>query len=256
MSARGGGAIRIASAGHALFAATMIALGILGLVKGGFVVIWSGVPKGLPARVVLAYVCAIVSLATGIGVLLRATAAASSRVLLGWFLLWMLAFRLPLIFKAPTATSTWWACGETAAMAAAAWVLYVWLADGKGLRIARVLYGLALIPWGIAHFTYLDRTVGMVPGWLPWHSFWAYFFGIAFIAAGVAILAGVLAKAAAVLTTVEIALFTVLVWVPVIVAKPTADDWAEFVDSCALTAVAWLMADSYRNRPATPADSR
>ena len=51
--------IRIVSGGHAALAATMIVLGIQGLVKGDFTVIWSPVPKGVPGREVLVYLCAV-----------------------------------------------------------------------------------------------------------------------------------------------------------------------------------------------------
>jgi uncharacterized membrane protein len=263
----GATAIRIASFGHAFFAVTMIALGIMGLIKGGFVPIWSGVPKGLPARVELAYLCAVVSLGSGIGLLWSRAAGIASRVLLAYLVLWMLLFRVPLIVGAPTSSGLWWACGEIAVMIAGAWVLVVWFASDRGgkgpgfatgekaLAIARVLYGLGLITFGVAHFTFLERTVGMVPNWLPWHLGWAYFTGGALIAAGVAVVVGVWARLAAMLSALELSLFTLLVWVPIVVAGPDADQWNEFVDSWALTAAAWLVADSYRGglpfRPTT-----
>jgi hypothetical protein len=53
--------------GRVVFAVTLAAVGVAGLVAGDFVGVWDGVPKGTPARAGLAVVCAVVSLAAEIG---------------------------------------------------------------------------------------------------------------------------------------------------------------------------------------------
>src|ERR1700741_3624123 len=86
--------IGIASSGHAVFAATMVILGILGLIQGNFTPTWSGVPKSFPAREALAYVCASISLAAGIGLLWHHSSIVASRVLLTYLFSWLLLFRV------------------------------------------------------------------------------------------------------------------------------------------------------------------
>ena len=252
------------------FAAIMIWLGVLGLIKGGrdFVPVWQPVPNWVPARAALAYLCAVISLACGIGLLWQRAAAAASRVLFATFLAWLLILRLPNFFYETPFILVAWSFGETAVMVAAAWVLFVqfagpsdrqrvgFLADERGVRIARTLYGLALIPFGLAHFMYLDATTVLIPSWLPWHVAWAYFTGAAFVAAGLAVIVGVRAHLAAVLSTLQIGLFSLIVWVPRVLAGPLNDfQWGEFVVTWALTAAAWVVADSYRVGPAPPPQS-
>ena len=254
--------MRIASAGHAVFAAIMIGLGLLGLVEGSFSQVWQPVPKGLPGREVLVYLCALVSLAGGIGLLWRSVAATAARVLFAYLLLWSLLFKARFILIAPTVEGTYQSCGENAVLVAGAWVLYAWFAadwdrkylgfatGDRGVRIARVLYGLAMIAFGLSHFVYLNLTAPLVPGWLPWHVGWAYFTGFTYLAAGVAIIINAWARLAAVLSAAQMGGFTLLVWVPMVVAGTvSASQWGEFVVSCALTAAGWVVADSYRGTP-------
>lgn len=254
--------MRIASVGHALFAATVIAFGIFGLIRGDFAPIWDVVPKDFPTREGLIYLCGAVSLICGAGLFFQRTAGTTSRVLFAYLLLWMVLFRVPLIVQAPTVEGSYQNWGETAVLVAGAWVLYAWFAGSwdrrqlgfatgeKGVRLARALYALAMIAFGLSHYVYLNLTAPLVPAWLPWHVAWAYFTGAAYLVAGAAILIGVYARLATALSTLQMGLFTLLVWVPLMAeGLMSAGQRGEFAISWALTAAGWVVADSYRDVP-------
>ena len=243
---------------HVFFAASIIALGVLGLAASDFVAFWQPVPRGVPARETLAYACAIICLVSGVALLWQRTAARAARVLLLSFAAWMLLFRLPVIFHAPTAAVSYESWGECAVMLAGAWVLYagsavdwdrrhVGFATGdRGVRMARWFFGLALIAFGVAHFAYVKDTAALVPAWLPVHATWVYVTGCAYVLAGGAVLTGVWARPAASASALQMALFTVLIWLPIVFAgHADASQWSELLDSWALAAGAWVVAGSY-----------
>ena len=254
--------MHVASLGRAAFAATLIALGLWGLIAGDAVAIWQPLPKATPAREALAYASALVSLACGLGLFWRRAAAIAARVLLVFLLAWFALFKARALVIAPAVEVSWESCGETVVLIAGAWALYGefatdwdrrrlgWVTGEAGVRIARMLYGLALIPLGLAHIVYLAQTAPLVPGWLPAHAAWAYGTGCAYIAAGLAVLTGVCARLAAALSALQMGVFTLLVWAPVLVAgSKDPSQWSEGGVSLALTAAAWVVADSYRATP-------
>lgn len=250
--------MRIASAGHALFALTMIALGLLGLIKGNFTVMWQPVPDGVPAREMLVYVCALISVGCGIGLLWQRTAAPAARTLFVYMLFWFLVFRVPGLFDSLSVDVYWSVC-KTGVIVAASWVLYAWFTPDrrpsfgtgdKGVSIARMLYGLSIIPFGLAHFQYVKHTADLVPSWLPAHVAWAYLTGAAFVVAGVAMVVGVYGRLAATLSALEMGMFLVLVWIPVAATRSmNTSEWGETIVSWVLTAAGWVVADSYRGIP-------
>ncbi|HSS99687.1 MAG TPA: hypothetical protein VLK33_21785 [Terriglobales bacterium] len=249
--------MRIKSIVHATFAATMTGLGAIGLFRPDFAPVWNPVPVTVPAREQLLYLGALISLTCGIGLLVQRVAIIAARLLLATILLWLLLFRLPNFLHA-SAFEACWTVFPLAVMLAAAWVLYVWLAadwdrmrlslisGNNGLRVARVLYGLSLIFFGTAHFIDVKDTVSLIPNWLPAHLFWAYFTGGTFIAAGIAVLSGFCARLATALSAMQIGLFLLLVWIPIVAAgSKDSFQWNETILNAALFAGAWVVADSY-----------
>jgi uncharacterized membrane protein len=251
--------MRIASIAHAVFAVTMIALGAAGLFHRDFLPLWNPIPVSGPAGSLLIYLSAFISLASGIGLLIKSMAVIAARLLLSTLSLWLLLFRLPNFLLEP-AFRACWSVFPLVVMLAATWVLYVWFAadwdhkylsfvgSNNGLRVARVLYGLCLIFFGVAHFIDAKDTVSLIPHWLPGHLFWAYFTGCAFIAAGLATLFGFCSRLAVALSALQIGLFLFVVWIP-IVATGSKDpfQWSETILNLALLAGAWVVADSYRS---------
>jgi uncharacterized membrane protein len=251
--------MRIASIGHVFFSLTMIGLGVVGLLYPDFVPVWNPVPAHLLARELFLYLGALISLTSGIGLLVPRLAPIAARLLFATLSLWLLLFRLPNFLHDPLFAAAW-TVFPLAVMLAGAWVLYVWFAADwdrnhlsfissiNGLRIARILYGLSLIFFGTAHFLAVEATTPLIPNWIPAHLFWAYFTGSTFIAAGVALLIGLYARLAAALSALQIGLFLLLVWIPIVAAGSKVPfQWSETLLNTALLAAAWVVAESYRN---------
>ena len=84
----------------------------------------------------------------------------------------------------------------------------------KLILFGALFYAAPLGAFGTEHFTLTKVIASIVPAWIPWHLFWAYFVGACFIAAALSLVTGIQARLAASLLALTLFLFVVLMDAP------------------------------------------
>ena len=123
-------------------------------------------------------------------------------------------------------------------------------------RIGRIFLGICAASFALEQAFYLHTTAGFVPKWLPpSQMFWAIATTVAFALAAVALLANRMALLATRLLTAMLAMFGLLVWVPLLLSDPhNHTNWSETVETFAIAGAAWILADllgEYRLKPSS-----
>jgi uncharacterized membrane protein len=225
-----------------LFALGMVSLGILALVYFRLAMVWYSVPDWVPWGGGVTLASGLLMLGGGIGLLVEWAARRSAWILLSYLSFWLL-LRVVELARDPRTAVLWENAAEMAALVAGAWILVA--GPAGGVRGARILFGLSLLAFGMSHFAYIEQTASLVPAWLPFRTGWGYLTGAAHIAAGLGILFSIVPRLAATLEAAMLSIFTVVVWVPAILATPgSMPTWTEIVVSLGVTAAAWVVADS------------
>jgi uncharacterized membrane protein YphA (DoxX/SURF4 family) len=235
-----------------------VALGLLGLVWGDFAVVWQPVPDAVPGTTALGYLAAIPPLLAGLAIQWRRIAAPAALALTIFYGLAVICLDVPRVIAHSSVFISWYGVAEPLALVAGALVAYVLSAHLEAAtaerlaKIGRLVFGVCLIVFGLAHLFYLAYTAKLVPAWLPpGQVFWAYATAAGHFAAGIALVSGVYARMGAMLLTAMFIVFGILVHAPTIFSHPhTHFNWAENAINFALIGSAWVMASSV-TRPAT-----
>lgn len=240
--------------GRVLFALSFIVAGALSVGFPDFAAVWQPVPKWIAWHDTLPIFACVILLASGVALLMPRTARMAALVLAGFLLLRELLLKIPNLIAHPLVELTWYDVSETLTLLAGAWTIFSMLpregrafANFGNVRAGQILFALALPAIGLSHMFYVNMTTPLIPSWLPFHVPLAYLTGAAHIAAGAGILFGVLPRMAATLEAVMVSLFTLLVWVPMVIAVPMSrGNWGEICVSAAISGAAWAVAESFR----------
>ena len=228
----------VKSLGRPVFAASLIACGAAGVTLRN-VLVYERFDRS-PSHTLIAIVTGVLLVVAGFGVLSRFSVAASLLALAA-LLLWDLIYNLPGIVTAPRNEDSWLELGMATMVVVGAWLL-----TGTGrIRVARTIFGLALIPVGLSHFFFWKVTLGLVPAWMPAPKVWVALVGVAHMAAGLGVLLGIVPKLAAMLEAGQLIVFAFLVWLPKVIATPHQQFyWTEMLGTLLIGAAAWVMADA------------
>jgi uncharacterized membrane protein YphA (DoxX/SURF4 family) len=84
----------------------------------------------------------------------------------------------------------------------------------KLILLGPLFYAAPLSAFGIEHFTRTQAIASLVPAYLPWHLFWAYFVGACFVAAPLSLVTRIHVRLSASLLALTFFLFVVLMDAP------------------------------------------
>jgi uncharacterized membrane protein YphA (DoxX/SURF4 family) len=247
--------------GRLMIAVGLLGFGALTLIYDDFGLDWQRVPDWVAGRGLLAYAAGAIEVALAAALLPERTSALAAFVLTPYTFLWVLLLDVPPLLSNLGVESAWLSVGERTELFAGAWILAISLTrvqkgatlgrftDDRALRVARIVFGLALIPVGLSHLVYPD-AVSLVPAWLPFRMFWLDATGIGHIAAGVALVVSVLPRLAAVMEAAMMTSFVLLVHVPRVFAAPHSRmEWTMLCIATVFSGAAWTTARAYSGSP-------
>ncbi len=229
--------------GRHLFGAASVAFGLVTLAWHEY--------NGWHLPLYVAYAAAAIEILGGAAIQFRRTAKAGAAALAVIYLVFTLHC-LPQIIAAPRIYNSWGNFFEQFSLVTGAVIVYARLSSAWSRerlhRIGCILFGLCAASFAFEQAFYLPPTASLVPKWLPpSQMFWAIATTGFFALAAVALLTNRMTVLAARLLTLMLAIFGIVVWLPLLIASPHSyTNWSETAETFAIAGTAWILSDLLR----------
>ncbi len=107
----------------------------------------------------------------------------------------------------------------------------------------RIFIAISLVVFGIQHFLYANFVATLVPAWMPGRLFWAYFVGVAFVAAAIGAVVPKMTRPAGILLGILFFLFVVTLHIPRIAAHSRdGNEWTSGFVALSMCGGSWILA--------------
>lgn len=156
----------------------------------------------------LAYTSGIIMMLCGIFIMINRWRYQAFLITGIIFLLSFLVIHLPILVVNLKNAMEWTIAFETLAIMSGAMLFTVYnenrtweiiQKNDHGVNVSKMLFAFSMLVFGIQHFQYGDYVATLIPAWIPFRLFWAYFVGLCFIASAISLFLSIKVRLAMVL---------------------------------------------------------
>jgi uncharacterized membrane protein len=222
--------------GRYLFAAAVLALGIIHLATQQFPSELMPVPTKLPGKIVWVYIAGFMLIAGGVGLMFKGFRFRAATLLVLQFFIFLSLLYIPWLINKPYNPNAWTTTFEMLALLGGALMIMRWIKTGSWL------FAITMIIFGVQHLMYSDFILTLVPGWVPAPVLWLYIVKIAFFAIPLSIFLNVKKNLAALLSASMFLGWVVLLHIPRVIQHPQNEpEWTSLFIALAMTGISLLL---------------
>ena len=194
------------------------------------------IPSWIPARLFWAYFVGVALIAAGLSLSLKRYLRLTGSLVALMFFLFVVIMHIPGVVGHPQDRFFWAIVFRDSSFGAGALALAGAMTPGSSsgpgnlaVTVARVIFGVALLVYGVEHFLHPAFAPGvplqkLAPAWVPLPRLWAYIAGTVELVTGTAILLNRYTRKAAVIAGLLMVLLTLVLYVPILAMARSAED--------------------------------
>jgi uncharacterized membrane protein len=194
------------------------------------------IPSWIPARLFWAYFVGVALIAAGLSLSLKRYLRLTGSLVALMFFLFVVIMHIPGVVGHPQDRFFWAIVFRDSSFGAGALALAGAMTPGSSsgpgnlaVTVARVIFGVALLVYGVEHFLHPAFAPGvplqkLAPAWVPLPRLWAYIAGTVELVTGTAILINRYTRNAAVIAGLLMVLLTLVLYVPILAMARSAED--------------------------------
>jgi uncharacterized membrane protein len=229
--------------GRYFFAFTIIAFGIIQFVAGDFMAGFLPVSDTMPGRKLFLYLVSTLFLVGGLSMLVPVSYKRAAKFV-GYLLLLLVLYpHLVWLLSELHNPGPWTSIAENIALCGGAFIISGF---PKFVKTGKILFALSLPIVAVQHFLYADFIATLIPGWIPFKLFLAYFIGVAFTLACISILTNIKTRLACILLGFMFLFWVIFLHAPRVVSNLNKEpEWTSMFIAFAFCGIFFTLVHQY-----------